>query len=281
MFSLISTVFKSSSKIEEKEESYIYNDETDTEEKEESCISNDETSDCVLLYKNDKVSFYKANVNFLKNISIWSFQRNVNNLHINSLVEDLRNKRHFIGTFKMIKCNNDIRLIDGQHRYYSILEILKEDEDFDMDIFLEIYETDSFDSELSKELFVNSNNVLNIKESDNPSNFALSIIKNLETLFPNTMKEVSENKKRCNKPYINKRLLYQNLKLYIEQHPQFTKEEIINKIILKNTEYSHTSFYWTTSVNPKNKISLHMRAKAEELNCYLGLKDINILLDEL
>ena len=278
MFSLISTVFKSSSKTNE-EVSYISNDETDTEE--EYYISNNEKTDCVLLYKNDKVSFYKANVNFLKNISIWSFQRSVNNLHINSLVEDLRNKNHFIGTFKMIKCNNDIRLIDGQHRYYSILEMLKEDEDFDMDIFLEIYETDSFDSDLSKELFVNSNNVLNIKEADNPSNIATAIIKHLETLFPNTLKEVSENKKRCNKPYINKRILYQSLKLYIEKNQQFTKEEIINKIILKNTEYSHTSYYWTTSVNPKDRISLHMRAKAEELKCYIGLKDINSWLDEL
>ena len=250
-------------------------DET-RENKLKSCIN-----ECILLYKNNKVSLYKSNVNFLKNIPIWSYQRNINNIHINSLLQELKIKRHFIGTFKIIKCDNNIRLIDGQHRYYSILEMLKEDENFNMDIFLEIYETDSFDSELSKELFINSNNVLNIKEYDNPSNIASSIIKKIENLFPNIMKEVSEQKKRCNKPYINKRLLYQHLKLYIEKNTTSTKEEIINKIISKNTEYSHSSYYWINSGNIKDRISLNTREKAVELKCYLGLKDINIWLNEI
>jgi hypothetical protein len=251
-------------------------DPTGEENRLKSCIN-----ECILLYKNNKVSLYKSNVNFLKNIPIWSYQRNINNIHINNLLQELKIKRHFIGTFKIIKCDNNIRLIDGQHRYYSILEMLKEDENFNMDIFLEIYETDSFDSELSKELFINSNNVLNIKEADNPSNITSSIIKNLENLFPNIMKEVSEQKKRCNKPYINKRLLYQHLKLYIEKNTTFTKEEIINKIISKNIEYSHSSYYWINSGNIKDRISLNTREKAVELKCYLGLKDINIWLNEI
>ena len=291
MFSLINTVFKyskdptggvqedSTGGAQEDSTGGAQEDSTEDETREnklKSCIN-----ECILLYKNNKVSLYKSNVNFLKNIPIWSYQRNINNIHINSLLQELKIKRHFIGTFKIIKCDNNIRLIDGQHRYYSILEMLKEDENFNMDIFLEIYETDSFDSELSKELFINSNNVLNIKEYDNPSNIASSIIKKIENLFPNIMKEVSEQKKRCNKPYINKRLLYQHLKLYIEKNTTSTKEEIINKIISKNTEYSHSSYYWINSGNIKDRISLNTREKAVELKCYLGLKDINIWLNEI
>ena len=92
------------------------------------------------MYEDDNVKYYSSDIrDFIPNIKLWSSQRSINFKHVEELVKCLKKKNHFIGTFKLISDKeNNIRLIDGQHRFEAIKKIMENDSSFNMNIIIEL-----------------------------------------------------------------------------------------------------------------------------------------------
>lgn len=238
----------------------------DDEDEDEDYLRN-------LIYINEHVKFYKTNVrNFVPNIKLWSFQRPVNFDHVKELVESLKIKNHFIGTFKVIKDKDGkIRLIDGQHRYLAIKELMETDSKFNMDIIIEFYETDKIESEYSINLFNKANSCLNITENDLPNTITTAIVNNICEDFNGMIIDVKDMK-TCNRPRINKKLLYLALKEYVEKIYNNEDEEqvIIDKIYQQIKNINIT--YGNRKRSSFKSVSETMYNKCIKSGLYLGLE---------
>ncbi len=249
--------------------SWFYNnEEVEIEEEDEKEEIEEEDFLKCLMYEDDNVKYYSSDIrDFIPNIKLWSSQRSINFKHVEELIKCLKIKNHFIGTFKLIRDKeNNIRLIDGQHRFEAIKKIMENDSSFNMNIIIELYETDSMDSDYTINLFKEANSCLNVKETDLPNIIANKIIKNLCEKFPNMIIDILDGK-RCNRPRINKRELYLNLKNYAHVSHK-TEEEILEQILVKNNAYglrSRQTFKNATKI---------MYDKCKETGLYLGL-DLN------
>jgi hypothetical protein len=226
--------------------------------------------DCIL-FENSCVKYYKTNIQkFVNHIEIWAGQRQLNNDHVKSLARQFTREGHVIGTFKLVRSNmNEIRLIDGQHRYFALVEILKIQPTFNCDIILELYETDRLESPATYRLFEKANNVLNVKPEDMANKNALSIVDKLSTNFKGIFKDVQEEK-RCNRPEINKRILFDKLKVAFQEYD--IDEESLYQRILEYNDQLKTM-----------EIDLGIRSinRCKEIGCYLGFIKDCLWLDEI
>ena len=269
LFKAIGNIVNSS--YEEKKENQVNNEmdnEVDDEVENHSFLNH-------LLFENDKVKYYKTTAKELidSGILIWSGQRPLNRDHIMSLARQFNREEHVIGTFKLVLSeNNEIRLIDGQHRYLALKEILNLEPDFNCDIFIEIYKTDRLESNNTYRLFQNANNVLNVKYEDMANKNALSIIDKLTTRFKPMIKDI-EIGKRCSRPYINKRLLFEKLKKTFTEYD--INEEFLYENILKQNENYKNNMIKIIDLAPSSI------KKCIDSDCYLGFDKNFDWLDEI
>lgn len=227
-----------------------------------------------LLFENQNVKFYLTQAKIFANkIEIWAGQRPLNLEHIKSLARQFTQQEHAMGTLKVVRSSDGrVRLLDGQHRIYAIKEILKIQPNFDCDLFIELYETDRLESSITLRLFEKANNVLNVKPEDMPHQSALSIVDKLSTRFNIIFKDIEE-RDRCNRPYINKRKLFEKLKRAFQQHD--IDEDCLYKQILEYNE-----------LNRKTKLeiidlSVASINKCKKSGCYLGFDKDLAWLDEI
>ena len=159
------------------EEVLIKEENSDFESEDEKAI---DFLDC-LIFENNSVKYYKTDVKkFINNIEIWCGQRQLEKEHVMSLARQFTREEHVMGTFKLVRSNtNNIRLIDGQHRYFALKEIIKIQPNFNCDIIIELYDTDTLESKNTLRLFEKANNVLNVKSEDTPNKSALAIVEKL------------------------------------------------------------------------------------------------------
>lgn len=229
--------------------------------------------DC-LLFENSNVKYYKTQVSkFINNIDIWVGQRQLNYEHVMSLAKQFSVEQHVMGTFKVVRSQeNKVRLIDGQHRYFALKEILKLESDFDCDIFIELYETDRLESNHTLKLFENANNVLNVQPEDMSNKIALSIVDKLSTRFGDIFRDI-EDGKRCFRPYINKRLLLQKLRRTL-QEKNISEELLINSILEYNENIRITQV-------DNIDLSVSSIRLCQQSGCYLGFEKDCSWIDEI
>ena len=227
-----------------------------------------------LLYENANVKFYVTQADkFVKNIEIWAGQRPLNIEHIKCLARQFTKQEHVIGTFKVVRCSEGkVRLLDGQHRIVAIKEILKIQPTFNCDIFIELYETDRLESNKTLSLFQKANNVLNVKPEDMPNKSALSIVDKLSSRFKLIFKDVEEGKK-CIRPCIDKRKLFEKLKRAFQEHD--INEDCLYERILEYNEINKRTRLDTVDLS---KFTID---KCKTSGCYLGFDKDCIWLDEI
>jgi hypothetical protein len=232
--------------------------ESDNESVEEDFLN-------CMMYEDDYVKFYSSDArDFIPNIKLWSSQRSVNQKHIDELVECLKKRNHFIGTFKIVRDKQkNMRLIDGQHRFLAIKKMMEHDSSFNMNIVIELYETDNLDSDYTINLFKEANLCLNVSDADLPNIIANKIIKKLCDQFPNMIIDIKDGK-RCNRPRINKREFYMKLKEYIQETHK-TEDEVLQQILAKNIDYG------LRGRQTFKQASIAMFEKCKETGFYLGL----------
>ena len=228
----------------------------DEEKKEESSESSDDeySSDDEegnyflrhMIYEDGYKKLFKTDArDFVPEIKLWAQQRPINKKHIEKLEKEVKLNKHFKGNMKLLlDKNNNCRLIDGQHRYYALKNIMEKDSKFNINIILEVYETDNIESDNSIKIFKDVNNCLNIKISDLPNIKASSVLNSLCLEFPDMFVDVKAGCKKVNRPRINKKILYEKIKEYFVD-TKYNDKNLLDQILEKNRAYGlrgRTSF---------------------------------------
>ena len=255
-----------------KEEESAEESEEESEESEESeeDIKEEESEEenyflRHVLYKDEYKTLYKTDArDFVPEIKIWAQQRPVNKEHVKKLEESVLYEKHVKGNMKLLRdTNGDCRLIDGQHRYYALKNIMENDSKFNIPLILEVYETDCFESEKSVKIFKEVNNCLNINLSNLPNIQATNILCSLTERFPKIFVDVKESR-RVNRPRINKRNFYIKLKEYFIDS-NCNEKDLLKQILEKNKMYGMRGRKGFKAITNK------MYEKSKKSGFYLGL----------
>ena len=243
------------------EAEYTEEEYTEEEYTEEEMILSDPI--CQL---NSTTTLYKVNVRDLVHIPIWTYQRCLDQSHVDSLVSDFKQPSYTpIGTIKaLINKQGELKQIDGQHRIAAYKKIINSDAEWNRDVILEVHKTDNFDSESSVHIFKKANNVKNLNIEDFPSKVASRLIKRCRIEWPNMLKTVAIEK-RVNRPKLNSKKLYTLFKQYL-MYPSCTLKEndIWKEIIQCNRRMGcYSPHIWKCSKNVMNK--------ARQKGFFLGL----------
>lgn len=224
------------------------------------------------IYEDDHVKFYSTDArDFVNNTTNYFGQRDLNETHVNNLVQNVLKTNHFVGTIKIVRDKNDkLRMIDGQHRFEALKRIMKINSKFNINLIIELYDTDLITSDKTISLYNSANNVLNVNVEDLSSINAHKTIKKLDEKFPRMIMDIKDGT-RCNRPRMCKKELYQDLKnIFINN--DVTSDFLTNRILQENNEAGllpRSSF--------KN-VSQSTYNKAKESGFYIGLyKNIRFL----
>lgn len=238
-----------------------------------------------MIYENDYYQLYKCDAREVcVNVPIWSSQRPLNTDHINTLARDIKTSGYVMGTFKIIKCEDEYRIFDGQHRYHALREIFLKDNSFDTEIIAEVYIVDDLDSPEALTLFAKANTIKNVEVKDTPNVIAHNVVKYFSQKYPHIF---VDSVSRVNRPRIDKKIFYQKMKSILDEISQEnpntdnsfpkTADEVIKSIESKNCYYS---------LKPRNGyrskgISDAMYNKAKDSKFYLGLENMDDWLNSL
>jgi len=234
--------------------------------------------------ENENSSLYKIDFRTLITmIGHWSFNRPLKKEIINNLYENIKNNNiNWILSAVSEKENNDnIYLIDGQHRLEAIKKII--DEDIDMKInkfvYVNIYYVDNIDEDFEyiKELFVKINSNTPLENIEFPSTFTAKLIKEI-IRDPVLSKGISTNPKThsAHQPMIHKKTLNEILNISHSIIKDIDINIIINNLKYANNRLSIMTFdklYLNTNKNDTDKNNWN---KAKELGFFLGLKNCNL-----
>lgn len=104
--------------------------DTDSETHEDS---EDEKEDFIgtKLYSNGNKSLFSTDArSFVRKVKTWVFNRSLNEEHVKALKKEILKSEtpDLMGTFKLVVSNNNLRIIDGQHRLVALSEIIESDD---------------------------------------------------------------------------------------------------------------------------------------------------------
>ena len=228
------------------------------------------------LYVKNNIEYYLADARqFIINIIPWSCQRELNENHVNILVDSIKRRNLIIGSFKVIRNdNNEIRCIDGQHRTEALKKIMENDAKFNCNILIEVYNVEDFESEEANELFKDANCVLNIVNC-NPNTITQNILKKLDLIYPDMFIDVQEGQ-RCNRPRINRKNFVAQMNKIVMNYDE---DNIVKNIEILNNKIG----MWSDIVKSKKigKYSKVMLDKVKDNGFYIGLYNNFNWIDEL
>jgi len=220
-----------------------------------------------------KATFFKTSARDLIHIPNWTYQRCLNDNHVEDLIKNFKIDSHAIGTTKALRNpEGKLRIIDGQHRLAAWKKIMEQDDKWNAEVLLEIYETDSFDSALGMNVFKQANNVKSLDVNDFPDEVTGRIMTKFKLNWPGMLRRVSEGK-RVNRPRLDSRKLCEKLKEYLV-HCKMSEEKLWDEIITANREMG----MWT---HKNLKCSAKTLDKARLRGFYLGLDSEMSWLDRI
>lgn len=233
--------------------------------------------------KNEKSYLYKIDFRTLLSITNhWTYNRPLNENIINKLYENIKiNNINWILSAVRENDNDNIYLIDGQHRFEAIKKIINEDNDMKINkfVYVNIYSINNIEEDFNyiKELFIKINSNTPLENINIPYNINDILIKEI-LKNPILSKGISLNPKThsAHQPMIHKKTLneiFSNLNSIIKD---IDIQTIINNIKYANNQLSIMSFdkmYYNTN---KTEIDKNNWNKAKEIGFFLGLKNCNI-----
>ena len=133
-------------------------------------------------------------------------------------------------------------IVNGQHRFDAIYELMEDDIDFNREIIVNVHKVDSFNSNTSNQIFIATNNIKNVKMSDNPQVKFQNICNRLKDKFP---KGISNNPKRgkgtghrLDKKELYNMMMYND---YFNDHEN-SEDQLFEEIVQLNSKESLKSF---------------------------------------
>ena len=226
--------------------------------------------------KNRKVSFIKIDDLISFDICIPDLQRLKNNEKIKEIVDiqDLFYKKNsrfnFQGTLNIHCClkNGKNYLIDGQHRYFSIKELVEKHKYIDERILVELVLINDLEDLKENYKMINKNTIL----PELPDNLDKKPIEELCDYIYYKYPDFWSNSCRPMRPklYHNhfiEALGYLSSKLNELDNKEITFDELKDIIMKKNEDIMKSDFKFLNKLKTKEK----MIQKCKEYNFYLGL----------
>lgn len=242
-----------------------------------------QSNDYIILDETDTSLFIKIDCRILiQKVSQWSYNRPIIDTVINELYDSINPDNSIIWTLTAIKerNNDNLYLIDGQHRFEAIKKKLNED--FEMKInkycYVMIYLINDQKLEVKYiiDLFKKINNNTPLITTDYPDSSIINIIENAILIDPILKNGIRINDKTltAHQPYIHKKTLHEFLsknKTFIED---MNIQDFIQNLKFINNKISLLSidmvYYKPTDIN-KN----HWK-KANDIKFFIGLKNCHM-----
>ncbi|HSW76507.1 MAG TPA: hypothetical protein VLG50_05655 [Candidatus Saccharimonadales bacterium] len=178
----------------------------------------------------------------IKHVVLWKNQRDLNQNLVDTIVKDQLDygKKYGLFTFPgilvVVRWDNKDYLIDGQHRF-NALHTLYTKHKYDIKVAIQLYqckEEEQIDSLYSMLNHINSNNCMVKDGQIDPDGAKLREIK---TLLKQSYKSKIWDDQKVTKPYVNTKLLDQELKTSLFFQTK-TTIDIVNKIKEQNDHYA-------------------------------------------
>lgn len=219
---------------EDEEVEMIEEDEEYSYEVEES--ESDESNDEIfgqLVGQNSEVKVFISDPKLVCSfIKVWECQRKLDEKHVRRILKDQMEKErpYFYGTIKVVKFEDNFRLVDGQHRLEAARELLKLGKDFRL--LVELIEVDNVEEMIRK--FKEINNVKPMKVSDLPEYCNTKVVYELKSVYKRSFTKSSHPRP----PHTNSKILYNKLKdSGLAAKFSLDERTLYNLIRRKNLEY--------------------------------------------
>lgn len=224
-----------------------------------------------LLHTNsNKVKLYVSQCRALfPNIRPWDFNRPIDKDHVIQLKDIISKKGYLEGYFDILECGNKLSIVNGQHRFQAIMDIMKQNPDFTFEIYCNVHPVPDFNGQQATDIFLSTNNIKNVTLKDNPDQKLMNVCLRLQTTFPNGL---CSNK--SGKAYLH-RLDIKELYNVLQMNENLTdssagEQYIYHKIIQLNNKLSLQPFesYFKRRTEKNEKIY----KGACESKFFIGLK---------
>jgi hypothetical protein len=239
---------------------------------------NDTTDKIKILDSDDNFKLIKIDyVSLIRYIKHWSYNRQINEDFVNELYESIDNNK-IVWTLTAIqeRSNDNLYLIDGQHRFEAIKKRMIDDNDliYNNNIFITVYYVDNkeTDSQYIIDLFNKINKNTPLGENDYPDNTIINIIhKMIEDPVLSKGIKTDEKRHSSHQPYIHKKTLND----LFQRNKDIIKSIDVNLIIcnlkMVNNRLRLKAFediYINDNANNRSKWQ-----SAKKIEFFLGLKE--------
>ena len=240
-------------------------------------LSNDSIQ--ILDVDNDNSMLMKMDyVSLIRYIKHWSYNRQINEEFVNELYDSIVNNNKVIWTLTAIKerSNDNLYLIDGQHRFEAIKKRMTEYNNlqYNSNIYINVYliNNKENDSQYIIDLFTKINKNTPLGENDYPDNTLINIIQKIVD-DPVLKKGIKTDEKRhsSHQPYIHKKTLNELFQKNKEVIKTMDIDLIITNLKIINNRLRLKAFediYINDNIKNRNKWQ-----SAKNIEFFLGLKE--------
>ena len=244
----------------------------------------------LILNDTDKSALIKIDYNSLiQYVKHWSYNREIIDTVVDKLYDSINEDNNIIWVLTAIKerANDELYLIDGQHRYEAIKRKLTEDIDFRIEkyLYINIYYVDNIedDDEYIIDLITKINNTAPFNIPDFPSRRNINLI-NKMIKDPIFKKGISTDDKTnsANQPKIHRKILHSKLNTF-NSYIQDIDDEIIIDNLKKINKFIGLKSFNDIYKNDEHKKQSNKNAweKANTIKFYLGLKNTIYTIDNI
>jgi hypothetical protein len=239
-----------------------------------------------ILSENEKSMMIKIDFRSLnQTVDIWAYNREIKPEIVEKLFENIQDKsNNIVWTLTAIKerKSSHLFLIDGQHRYEAIKNIMQDDIDFKEErfVFIQVYLIDNIDTdnEYIIDLFIKINNHTPLNIPDFPSDKNIKLIKKIieDKILKNGI-SIDEKRLTAHQPRIHKKTLHTKLNEYNDYNKDLTDETIIQNLKIINNYIglkSYEEIFKNEKEAEKDK-NKNAWEKAKELKFYIGFRNCN------
>ena len=114
--------------------------------------------------REDSVKIYVSSCRkLIPNVLPWQYNRKLDEAHVIHLQDIILMKKSLEGNIDILECNEELCVVNGQHRVQALQEIMRNDESFTMELIVNVHPVPSFDSPEANDIFTATNNSKNVE----------------------------------------------------------------------------------------------------------------------
>ena len=224
----------------------------------------------------DGVKIYASNSKQLvPNLIHWYYNRPLNYEHVKSLVEVSLEKKCLEGVIDILESEDEeLCVVNGQHRIESIKEISKNDDKFNQVLIVNVHPVKSFDSDEAEKIFLATNNIQNVEMRDRPQKKLQNICNRMIDRYPNGITRNPSGKANLHRMDIKELYnILQRSDTFLDENN--LEDYLFDKLVELNTELSNMSYENIFGSKHKSKKKDKLYAGAHKDNFYLGVQTPN------